>query len=115
MKIISENTSKKEDSIQEIAAPKKLFRTKKGKLGIEWSDSLRATYGIKDLRFACPCALCVDETTGEKLLTLESIPDSIQLLSLMSVGRYAMGLTFSDGHKSGIYSYTLLKSLTKCE
>ena len=58
--------------------PKKIFRTKDGKLGFEWSDGTRGTCGIRELRLACPCALCVDEHTGEKLLDDSTVPADIK-------------------------------------
>ena len=45
--------------------PKKIFRTKDGRLGFEWNDGTRGACAVRDLRLACPCALCVDEHTGE--------------------------------------------------
>lgn len=93
--------------------PKKIFRTKDGLLGFEWSDGTRGVCLVRDLRLACPCALCVDEHTGEKLLDDSTVPADIKLEHLQSVGRYAAGLAFSDGHRSGIYPYDKLKDLTK--
>ncbi|MBR3668773.1 MAG: DUF971 domain-containing protein [Fibrobacter sp.] len=95
--------------------PKKIFRTKDGKLGFEWSDGTRGTCGIRELRLACPCALCVDEHTGEKLLDDSTVPADIKLTRIQSIGRYAAGLSFSDGHNSGIYPYDKLFNLTKRE
>jgi DUF971 family protein len=31
------------------------------------------------------------------------------------VGRYALKFTFSDGHESGIYSFSLLRRLCQCD
>ena len=96
-----------------MIAPKKFFRTPEGDLGIEWADSSRNFIPLKKLRLACPCALCVDEHTGKRLVNPETIPEDIKLDSLLSVGRYAVGFIWSDGHKTGIYPYPLLKELTK--
>ena len=93
--------------------PKKVFRTQDGKLGFEWNDGSRGACEIRDLRLACPCALCVDEHTGEKILDDVTVPYDIKLLKVQSIGRYAAGLTFSDGHNSGIYPYEKLYNLTK--
>ncbi len=92
--------------------PKKIFRTKDGKLGIEWNDGSRGACSIRALRCACPCALCVDEHTGVKTLDDSTIADDIKLVKVQSVGRYAATLSFSDGHGSGIYPYDKLKDLT---
>ena len=96
-----------------MLAPKKFFRTPEGDLGVEWADSSRNSIQLKKQRLACPCALCVDEHTGERLVNPETIPENIKFESLLSVGRYAVGFIWSDGHKTGIYPYPLLKELTK--
>lgn len=92
--------------------PKKFFRTPDGKLGVEWNDGSRGACSVRDLRCACPCALCVDEHTGVKTLDDSTISDDIKLIKVQSVGRYAATLSFSDGHSSGIYPYDKLKDLT---
>lgn len=93
--------------------PKKFFRTKDGKLGVEWSDGSRGACDVRKLRLACPCALCVDEHSGEKILDDNTVPSDVKLLKVQSVGRYAATLSFSDGHSSGIYPYDKLVGLTK--
>ena len=93
--------------------PKKVFRTNDGRLGFEWNDGTRGACSIRELRLACPCALCVDEHTGEKLLYYCTVPSDIALVKVQSIGRYAAGLSFSDGHNSGIYPYDKLYNLTK--
>ncbi len=93
--------------------PKKFFKTPDGQLGIEWNDGTRASFNLKELRLACPCALCVDENSGERLIKASDIPADLTLESLLSVGRYALGCIWSDGHKTGIYPYSLLRELTK--
>ena len=93
--------------------PKKIFRTAGGELGFEWNDGSRGACEVRKLRLACPCALCVDEHTGEKLLNSSSVTEDIKLLKIQSVGRYATTLSFSDGHSSGIYPYDKLMELTK--
>ena len=93
--------------------PKKIFRTNDGRLGFEWNDGTRGTCPVRELRLACPCALCVDEHSGEKILDESTVPADITLVKIQSIGRYAAGLTFSDGHNSGIYPYDKLRELTK--
>lgn len=92
--------------------PKKFFRTPDGKLGVEWNDGTRGACSVRNLRCACPCALCVDEHTGVKTLDDSTVSNDIKLVKVQSVGRYAATLSFSDGHSSGIYPYDKLKDLT---
>ena len=93
--------------------PLKVFRTPNGELGIEFDDESKAVFRLRDLRLACPCALCVDENTGEKLLDPKTVPEDIGIESVRSIGRYALGILWNDGHRTGIYPYDFLKRLTK--
>ncbi|HUF05343.1 MAG TPA: DUF971 domain-containing protein [Aridibacter sp.] len=78
---------------------------------IEWSDSKEYTYNARDLRLACPCAGCINEWTGEKMLKSESIPEDVAIAHTSVVGRYALNFHFSDGHETGIFSFRYLREL----
>jgi DUF971 family protein len=67
---------------------------------------------VRNLRLACPCAACVNEWTGEKILDASKISETIIPIRLKSVGRYAMSIHFSDGHKTGIFSFDYLRRLS---
>jgi DUF971 family protein len=38
-----------------------------------------------------------------------------ELTHLEGVGNYALGLTWQDGHSTGIYSFRLLRGLCPCD
>lgn len=78
---------------------------------VKWSDGHESAYGHRALRVACPCAICVDEWTGEPRIDPVSIPQDVRALEMRTVGRYALQFTWSDGHSSGIYTYDRLRSL----
>lgn len=80
-------------------------------LGIVWTDGLESSYDVANLRKECPCALCIDEMTGEKKLDPKSISSTVKPVSIQSIGRYAVSFTFNDGHNTGIYSFDLLRKL----
>ena len=78
-------------------------------LTIEWRDGLVCHYPFISLRDACPCAECVDEITGEKVLDSSSIPSDVHIEKAEYVGNYALRFDWSDGHDSGIYAFRFLR------
>jgi ATP-binding protein involved in chromosome partitioning len=80
-------------------------------LSILWEDGHRDDFDVRDLRLACPCALCISEMTGEKLLDPKTIKSDVSPRQIMSVGNYAIKLDWSDGHDTGIYSFSPLRAL----
>jgi DUF971 family protein len=87
----------------------------KGVLGIEWNDGHKAVYPVRHLRQHCPCAACTDEMTGELRVKPDDIPLLIMLKDVEAVGRYALRFIWSDGHDTGIYSFTFLRRLCQCD
>jgi DUF971 family protein len=80
---------------------------------ITWGDDRVCRYRAAELRRACPCAQCVNEWTGERMLRPETISDELEIRDLSLVGRYAINFRWSDGHETGIYSFRYLREL--CE
>lgn len=77
-------------------------------LGITWTDGKQSTYDVVQLRRRCPCATCIDEWTHEPIIRPEQIAESVRPLKVESVGQYALNIHFSDGHKTGIYTFSFL-------
>jgi ATP-binding protein involved in chromosome partitioning len=78
---------------------------------IAWPDGGVSHIAARDLRIACPCAACVDETTGRRRLDPARIPEDVHARAIRPVGRYAVHIEWSDGHTTGIYSFDLLRRL----
>lgn len=87
-----------------------LWQKNEDTLAIEWTDGLQQEYLVSSLRVLCPCAACVDEFTGKRTIKKDQIPKDIKPVEIFSVGRYALGVIFSDGHKTGIYTFDYLRS-----
>ena len=82
-------------------------------VSILWGDDRRCSYRAVDLRRSCPCAQCVNEWTGERVLKADSISEKIEIRDISIVGRYALNFRWSDGHETGIYSFRYLREM--CE
>ncbi len=82
---------------------------------ITWQDGHRSLYGLRFLRFNCPCAGCRDEWSGKRLITLDKIPEDIKALEMAPVGRYAVRFRWSDHHDTGIYGFDFMRSICPCE
>ena len=98
-----------------VLEPVDMEWVEKGVLSITWSDGHKARYPVRYLRQHCPCAACTDGWTGELRLKPDDVPLVIMLQDIQPVGRYAFQFTWSDGHDTGIYSYSFLRRLCQCD
>ena len=96
-------------------SPVEIIPEPSGRLVIAWEDGHRSRYTFRTLRERCPCALCVDEWTGEGRLDPAKVPDDIRPNEIGRVGAYALRFTWSDGHLTGIYTFKFLREICECE
>jgi len=78
-----------------------------GRVVLVFSDGRELSAKAFDLRAKCACALCLSEVTGERLIDTKKIPADINPQEILPLGNYAVGITWSDGHSSGIYPYSM--------
>ena len=95
--------------------PRKVELQPDGGLLVQWTDGHLSPYPPHALRRACRCAHCEDEWTGAARLDPGAIPASIRVVEVKPVGRYGLSLNFSDGHGTGIYTFTHLRDICFCE
>lgn len=103
------------------AASVKIHITSGAGVDIVWADGHASHYDFPYLRDHCPCATC-NEERGAKQALSSAAPASTALplfkpkgaKSATTVGNYAVQITFSDGHSTGIFSYDHLRSICSC-
>lgn len=93
--------------------PREIMQEGDAGLRITWADGRVCHYAAPALRRACPCAQCINEWTGQRMLQPEAISEELQINDIAIVGRYALNFRWSDNHETGIYSFRLLREL--CE
>lgn len=84
---------------------------------IRWADGAASDFPISLLRSMCPCAKCKEarnEKQTRKTL-LRVLPGNyageLAMLQVELVGNYAIKITWSDAHDTGIYSFAYLREL----
>ena len=93
--------------------PREIMQEGDAALRVTWGDGRECLYGAAQLRRLCPCAQCVNEFTGERVLKAESVSDDLEIEDVGLVGRYALTFRWSDRHDTGIYSFRYLREI--CE
>lgn len=92
--------------------PAQIIEESDHEVSIKWTDDAETRYTAAQLRRVCPCAGCVNEWTGEKILRDESVADDLKFDHISIVGRYALNFHFTDGHDTGIFSFNFLRALS---
>ncbi len=95
---------------EEQYEPRSIDLTPDG-LHIVWKDGVESLLPHRYLRGHCGCAQCVDEISHERRVGVDDVPSDITIEEYMEVGRYAVGLLFSDLHETGIFPFRLLRGL----
>ena len=81
---------------------------------ITWDDGHASVYPSRYLRLQCGCAECVGEWTGERLIYEEMVAADIRAVSVLPVGNYAIQITWTDNHSTGIYPFERLRQICQC-
>jgi DUF971 family protein len=90
-----------------------------GLLRITWPDQHASEYALRWVRANCPCATCREERAAaarntDPLRLLTGPPPSIQIAGAELVGNYAIRLRWTDGHDTGIYTFSGLRTSCPC-
>jgi DUF971 family protein len=83
--------------------------TQSRQLEIHWNDARQTLHSYRSLRESCRCAACVScaRATGGPMV----VNEAVTLTQIVPVGSYGVQLSFSDGHRRGIYPWPYLRTL----
>lgn len=94
--------------------PREIRKVGTRELKVLWSDGHASVYPFWRLRENCPCAACVNELTGERMIPPGSVSKEVGATKVEVVGNYALGFVFTDNHFTGIYKFETLRNLCPC-
>lgn len=94
-----------------VVRPTDLALDDEGALLVRWDDGRDSKFAPRWLRARCPCAECVEEWSGKRVVGDAQVQEGVKPRGMTQVGRYAVQLEWSDGHSTGIYSWDYLLSL----
>ncbi|MDE0895072.1 MAG: DUF971 domain-containing protein [Planctomycetota bacterium] len=89
-------------------APLVITKSVPESLTVEWTDGSHTHLSAAALRRICPCAHCVNEHTGVRMLDPDSIPEDLTQSEVILVGNYALRVTFADNHNTGLFTWSFL-------
>lgn len=103
----------------------KIHVSTNGGVDITWADGHASHYDFPYLRDECPCATCNEKRDKDREFAnsapalasstvLPMFKPKARAQAATSVGNYAIQITFSDGHATGIYSYEHLRAICPC-
>ena len=79
---------------------------------LTWDDETVTDVDLETLRQRCPCAECRNcREHGQAVWPTASSPRPLRIDDAEIVGGYGLSVTWNDGHRTGIYSWELLRSV----
>lgn len=90
--------------------PLEIIGLQQDKVTFVWEQDDKDVWPARALRLQCACAHCKSEITGEKILDEETVPEQITVTEMRLMGNYGVAIHFSDGHTTGIYRFSELRT-----
>ena len=76
-----------------------------------FADGVTCRFGLEELRLNCPCASCRGlRDRGERPWPLRNSPAQLEVEHAELVGAWGLGITWNDGHSTGIYPWDALRA-----
>lgn len=86
-----------------------------GVLEIRWPDGSGYRLPFRFLRGRCPCAACVNEFTGERVVGIDGVPEDVRPVNISFSGNYALKIDWDDQHTTGLYTWEYLRRLCQSD
>ncbi|MCA8986101.1 MAG: DUF971 domain-containing protein [Planctomycetaceae bacterium] len=83
----------------------------RGTLRLTWSAIEVQEIPFRLLRGLCPCAVCVNELTGERTFGVSDAAEDVRPEGMELVGNYAVKISWSDRHQTGLYTWEYLRKI----
>ena len=80
-------------------------------LEITWDDNHISRYPYWYVRGYCPCAHCQGHGGPIRFVEADMHPD---VSDISEVGNYALTIAFKGGHRTGIYTFSYLRTMCPC-
>jgi DUF971 family protein len=96
--------------VSDTGAPIAIDVKREHGLEVTWEDGSSTLWELEDLRRRCPCAACrTERDRGRPVWPLATSPRPLRITDAEIVGAWGLGITWNDGHRTGIYSWALLR------
>jgi prepilin-type processing-associated H-X9-DG protein len=83
---------------------------------LTWADGHVSEFGLEQLRRNCPCAVCRNfRERGRPAWSPLGPAGELRAEGAELVGNWGLQLHWSDGHDTGIYTWSLLRAWCECQ
>lgn len=77
---------------------------------VTFSDGHECRWVLQELRKGCPCATCRSFTErGQEAWPRGADPAKLRIVDASLVGNWGLGITWNDGHSTGIFAWEILR------
>jgi ATP-binding protein involved in chromosome partitioning len=90
--------------------PEEIVGLLRSTITIKWDDGHETKYRARDLRLACRCALCIEETSGRPLLEPSTVPENVRAKGHQPGRPVRDRDRLERRHSSGIYNFRDLRA-----
>jgi DUF971 family protein len=77
-------------------------------LHLRFDDGVSGTIALEALRDQCPCATCRAARQSGRPVRRAAAAEAVSVRDARLVGAWGLGITWDDGHATGIYTFRAL-------